>query len=264
MIKTLANRVALVTGSTSGIGLGIAEALANSGCSVCLNGFGDNIDELVTSLKEKYNVPIMYSGANMLDRNEIKSMIENDIQSTLGAPVDILVNNCGMQHVSPIETFDEDIFERVVQLNLTSNFYAIKYVLEDMRKRGYGRIINIGSTHGKVASINKSAYVASKHGVVGLTKAVALETAKDSNITCNAVCPGFVLTPLVEAQIEAIAKESNLTLEEASQTLLRGKVPSETFVTVEQLGGLCAFLCSNYAEQLTGQDIAVDGGWTSV
>ena len=121
----------LVTGSTSGIGLGIAEALAN-GCSVCLNGFGDNIDELVTSLKEKYDVPIMYSGANMLDRNEIKSMIENDIKSTLGAPVDILVNNCGMQHVSPIETFDEDIFERVVQLNLTSNFYAIKYVLEDM------------------------------------------------------------------------------------------------------------------------------------
>lgn len=264
MIKTLANRVALVTGSTSGIGLGIAEALANSGCSVCLNGFGDNVDEIVASLKEKYDVPIMYSGANMLDRDEIRHMIQEDIKSTMGAPVDILVNNCGMQHVSPIETFDEDVFEKVVQLNLTSNFYAIKYVLDDMRNRGYGRIINIASTHGKVASINKSAYVASKHGVVGLTKAVALETAKDRNITCNAVCPGFVLTPLVEAQIEAIAEETNVTLEKASQKLLREKVPSETFVTVDQLGGLCTFLCSNYAEQLTGQDIAVDGGWTSV
>ena len=264
LTKTLANKVALVTGSTSGIGLGIAEALAENGCSICLNGFGENIDEIVTSMEKKYNVPVMYNGANMLNRNEIKDMIENDIKSTFGTSVDILVNNCGMQHVSPIESFDEDIFEKVIQLNLTSNFYTTKYVLNDMREKEYGRIINIASTHGKVASVNKSAYVASKHGVVGLTKTIALETAKDTNITCNAICPGFVLTPLVAAQIDVIADNKNITFEEAGKDLLSEKVPSENFVTVEQLGGLCSFLCSDNAEQLTGQDIAVDGGWTSV
>eukprot|EP00943_MAST-04B_sp_MAST-4B-sp1_P008629 g8629.t1 len=264
MIKTLANKVALVTGSTSGIGLGIAEALAEKGCSVCLNGFGDNIDELVASIGNKYDVPVMYSGANMLDRGEIKDMIQHDIKQKFGTSVDILINNCGMQHVSPIETFDEDIFEKVIQLNLTSNFYTTKYVLNDMRDKGYGRIINIASVHGQVASINKSAYVASKHGVVGLTKTVALETAKDMNITCNAVCPGFVLTPLVAAQIDSLAKTKGVSFEEAGKLLLQEKVPSEEFVTVEQLGGLCTFLCSNDAQQLTGQDIAVDGGWTSV
>jgi 3-hydroxybutyrate dehydrogenase len=196
-IKTLANKVALITGSTSGIGLGIAEALAEKGCSICINGFGENIDEIVTSMKKKYKVPVMYNGADMLNRYEIKDMIENDIKSTFGTSVDILVNNCGMQHISPIEDFDEDMFEKVIQLNLTSNFYTTKYVIKDMREKQYGRIINVASTHGKVASVHKSAYVASKHGVVGLTKTIALETATDINLTCNAICPGFVLTPLV-------------------------------------------------------------------
>jgi 3-hydroxybutyrate dehydrogenase len=196
-IKTLANKVALITGSTSGIGLGIAEALAEKGCSICINGFGENIDEIVTSMKKKYKVPVMYNGADMLNRYEIKDMIENDIKSTFGTSVDILVNNCGMQHISPIEDFDEDMFEKVIQLNLTSNFYTTKYVIKDMREKQYGRIIKVASTHGKVASVHKSAYVASKHGVVGLTKTIALETATDINLTCNAICPGFVLTPLV-------------------------------------------------------------------
>ena len=294
MLRSLTNKVALVTGSTSGIGLGIAEVLASQGATVVLNGFGDNVEELVAKIERDHGVPCMYSGADMLRRDDIEAMIKGDIKSKFGT-VDILVNNCGMQHVSPVESFDDDMFERVLALNLTSNFYTTKHVIGDMRQNGYGRIINVASTHGKVASVNKSAYVASKHGVVGFTKTIALETAKDSNLTCNgtffyahfvshnhlrplidsltrslftrlyatAVCPGFVLTPLVSSQIESRAAANGTSFDQASKDLLREKVPSEEFVTVEALGHLCAFLCTDHGKQITGQAIAADGGWTS-
>lgn len=256
----LTDRVALVTGSTSGIGLSIAKALAAEGCSVMLNGFGDRdaIEKQRVDLAATYNVRCLYNGADLSQPSECVGLIE-DAEARMGC-VDILVNNAGIQYVSPIESFPVDRWDAIMALNLSAAFHTIRAVLTSMRRRGWGRLINIASTHGLVASPDKSAYVAAKHGLVGLTKVVALETA-GQNITCNAICPGWVLTPLVQRQIEARAKAGGIDLERATRDLLAEKQPSGVFTTVEQIGALAVFLSTEAASNLTGASIPVDGGW---
>eukprot|EP00160_Parvularia_atlantis_P000877 Unigene10711_Nuclearia_a/m.32753 Unigene10711_Nuclearia_a/g.32753 ORF Unigene10711_Nuclearia_a/g.32753 Unigene10711_Nuclearia_a/m.32753 type:complete len:261 (-) Unigene10711_Nuclearia_a:31-813(-) len=258
----LAGRVALVTGSTSGIGLGIARALAASGAHVMLNGLGDlaEIERLQRALAAEHGVRVGYSAANMLNKDEVAGMIAQT-KRELGA-VDILVNNAGIQHVAPVDQFPDEQWDRVLAVNLTSAFHAIKHAVPLMRERQWGRIVNIASVHGLVGSANKSAYVAAKHGLVGLTKVVALENAT-SNITCNAVCPGWVRTPLVEQQIEARAAQNKTSIELATQDLLREKQPSLRFATVDQLGALVVFLASDAAASMTGASLPVDGAWTA-
>ena len=256
----LKGRTAIVTGSTSGIGLGIARCLAAQGADVMLNGFGDAADiaALCRELGREFGVRVAYDGADMSKPAEIKAMIANAEQAF--GTLDILVNNAGVQHVAPVEDFPEDAWERVIAINLSAVFYGTRYALPGMKARNWGRIINIASAHGLVASANKSAYVAAKHGVVGLTKTVALETAL-TNVTCNAICPGWVLTPLVQKQIDALAAKNGWTDEQAGRELLREKQPSETFVTPEQLGGLAVFLASEAASNMRGAAINMDGGW---
>ncbi len=258
----LKGRAAIVTGSTSGIGLGIAEALAAEGADVMLNGFGEpaEIQKRVVALEKRHNVRIIFSGADISKVDEVQEMVRYAAKA-LGS-VDILVNNAGIQHVDPIESFAAERWDAVIATNLSSNFHAIRAVLPGMRKRGWGRIINIASAHGLVASVGKTAYVAAKHGVIGLTKVVALETAA-TGITCNAICPGWVLTPLVEKQIEANAKRDGISLNESKQRLLAEKQPSKEFATPEQIGALVVFLCSEAAAQIRGAALPVDGGWTA-
>lgn len=258
--KKLKAKVAVVTGSTSGIGLGIARALAAVGVDLTLNGFGDPtlITELQRSLRDEFGVRVHYHPADMRQPSEIADLIR-DTASTLGS-VDILVNNAGIQHVAPIDEFPDDQWDAILAINLSSNFHTIKHALPLMKKNNWGRIINIASAHGLVASANKSAYVSAKHGVVGLTKAVALETAQ-TGITCNAICPGWVLTPLVQKQIDARAGHDNISAEQAKTELLREKQPSLEFVTSEQLGALTVFLCSEGAAQIRGAAYNMDGGW---
>ena len=258
----LKSKVALITGSTSGIGLGIAHSLAKQGADIVLNGFGaiSEIEELVDSLSMKYDVKVSYHPANMANPDEIKEMI-SFVETNLGG-VDILVNNAGIQHLAPIDEFPTEKWDSIIAINLSSAFHTIRCALPSMKSREYGRIINIASVHGLVGSEHKSAYVAAKHGLVGLTKVVALETAR-SPITCNAICPGWVLTPLVQDQIELRASNESISVEAAKDQLLSEKQPSVEFVTTEQLGSLVVFFCSEAAEQVRGVAWNMDGGWVA-
>jgi 3-hydroxybutyrate dehydrogenase len=258
----LHGKTAIVTGSTSGIGLGVARALAGQGANILLNGFGDAaaIDALRTALAAQHRVKVAYSGADMTRPAEIRDMVAQAASELGGA--DILVNNAGIQHVAPIESFPEDRWDAVIAINLSSAFHATKAALPHMRARNWGRIVNIASAHGLIASVNKSAYVAAKHGIVGLTKVTALETAM-TGITANAIAPGWVLTPLVQKQIDALAERERLSGAEAKDRLVGEKHPSREFVTIEQIGGIAVFLCSEAAAQIRGTTLSVDGGWTA-
>jgi len=258
----LSKKVALVTGSTSGIGLGIARALAQQGADIMLNGFGEAaaIAQLQQELASAYGVRVSHHAADMSKPAEIAEMIRAT-ESTLGR-LDVLVNNAGIQHVAPIEEFPIDRWDAVIAINLSSAFHTIRAALPGMKQRGFGRIINIASVHGLVASVQKAAYVAAKHGLVGLTKVVALETAQ-SPITCNAICPGWVLTPLVQKQVDARAQSKSMSNDDAKRDLLMEKQPSGEFVTPEQLGALAVFLCSDAATQIRGAAWNMDGGWAA-
>ncbi len=256
----LKGRTAIVTGSTSGIGLGIARALAAQGAKLMLNGFGDAkaIEDLRAGLAKEFGVEVLYNGADLSKADQCEALVR-DAEQRFGA-VDILVNNAGIQHVSPVQDFPVDRWDAVIAINLSSAFHTIRTALPGMQKRGWGRLVNIASVHGLVGSVNKSAYVAAKHGIIGLTKVVALENA-ESPITCNAICPGWVLTPLVQAQVDARAAAGNIPVAEAERDLLIEKQPSARFTTVEQLGAMTVFLCSDGAANITGASMPVDGGW---
>jgi 3-hydroxybutyrate dehydrogenase len=259
---SLKGKTALVTGSTSGIGLGIAGALAAQGANIVFNGFGDpkEIETLQADISRQYDVKTGYHNADMSKPAEIEALIKYATDN-FGA-VDILVNNAGIQHVANIEDFPVEKWDAIIAINLSSAFHTSRLVLPAMKARNWGRIINIASAHGLVGSIQKSAYVASKHGIVGFTKVAALETAK-TGITCNAICPGWVLTPLVQKQIEARAAQQGISIEEAKSALLGEKQPSGEFVTPEQLGALAVFLCSDAASQVRGAAWNMDGGWVA-
>ncbi len=258
----LRNKNAVVTGSTSGIGLGIARALAAQGANIVLNGFGDpeEIEFLRASMAAEFGVEVLFSDADMSVARQVREPIAL-IAARMGT-IDILINNAGIQHTAPVEEFPDDKWDAIVAINLSSNFHAIKAALPYMRAQGSGRIVNVASVHGLVASTMKCAYVAAKHGVIGLTKAIALETA-GSGITCNAVCPGWVLTPLVQKQIDDLATRDDLTPAQAQTQLLSQKQPSGEFATPAQLGALVVFLCSDAAGQISGSSMTVDGGWTA-
>ncbi|MEZ5648828.1 MAG: 3-hydroxybutyrate dehydrogenase [Alphaproteobacteria bacterium] len=259
---SLQGKRAVITGSTSGIGHSIAVALAKQGCDVLLNGFGEAaaIEALTRDLAAKNRVKAFYSAANLATAAGVSSLIAQ-AQTDLGG-IDILVNNAGIQHTSPIEDFLPERWDAIIALNLSAVFHAIHQVIPGMRRQGWGRIINIASVHGLVASPYKAAYVAAKHGVLGLTKVTALELAT-TRITCNAICPGWVRTPLVERQIEAKAKEQSLPLEEAAIKLLAEKQPSQRFTLPEDIGALTVFLCSEAAGNMTGTSLPIDGAWTA-
>jgi len=258
----LNGKAAVVTGSTSGIGLGIARELAGAGADVMLNGFGDAgaIEQLRADLAKEFGVQVAYSGADMSKPAEVAGMVEQ--AAAAFGKLDILVNNAGIQHTARVQDFPLDRWDAIIAINLTAAFVATRAALPGMLARGWGRIINVASTHGLVASAEKSAYVASKHGVVGLTKVVALETAT-TGVTCNAICPGWVLTPLVQKQIDARSAAQGMSVDQAKFELLAEKQPSHEFVTPDQLGALAVFLCSDAASQLRGQALAMDGGWTA-
>jgi 3-hydroxybutyrate dehydrogenase len=262
LAPTLNGKVALVTGSTSGIGLGVARALAAAGAHVALNGFGppDEIAEEQRQIEKKFRTRAIYFGADMSKPAEIAGMIEKAL-SSLGS-LDILVNNAGIQHIARIDEFPVAKWDAILAINLSSAFHTTRLALPGMRRAGYGRVINIASAHGLVASPFKSAYVAAKHGVVGLTKAIALETAEE-NITCNAICPGYVYTPLVEAQIEGQAKAHAVPREKVIRDVLLAQQPNKRFATVEELGALTVFLASEAGASITGAALPIDGGWTA-
>ena len=257
----LNDKTAIVTGSTSGIGLAIAEALAAAGANVMLNGLGDadEIEATRTQLEQASGRRILYHGANMLNPEEIAALIE-DTEHDLG-PVDILVNNAGIQHVAPVDEFPTDRWDQIIGINLTAVFHGIKAAVPGMKARRWGRILNIASAHALVASPFKSAYVAAKHGVAGLTKTVALEVAEHGT-TVNAICPGYVLTPLVAGQIPDTARARGITEDEVKRDVLLAAQPTKEFVTVEQIAGFAVFLCSDAAASITGAVLPVDGGWT--
>ncbi|GAA6141257.1 3-hydroxybutyrate dehydrogenase [Hydrogenophaga sp. 5NK40-0174] len=254
----LANKTALVTGSTSGIGLGIAKALAAQGANIVLNGFGDTEGPL----KEVADLgaEVAYHGADMSNPAEIEAMMAFAAQRF--GQIDILVNNAGIQHVAQVEDFPVERWDAVIAINLTSAFHTTRLALPAMKAAGWGRIINVASVHGLVASAQKSAYVAAKHGVVGLTKVVALETAT-TGVTCNAICPGWVLTPLVQKQVDAKADAGGISIEEATRQLLGEKEPSLQFTTPEELGALAVFFCSPAANNVRGAAWNMDGGWAA-
>jgi 3-hydroxybutyrate dehydrogenase len=255
-------KAAIVTGSTSGIGLGVARALAAGGADVLLNGFGDKavIEKLRKGMAEEYRVRVSYNGADMSKPAEVAAMVAQANRELGG--VDILVNNAGIQHTAPVEEFPPEKWDAVIAINLSAAFHAIRAALPLMRPRNWGRIINIASAHGLVASTQKAAYVAAKHGLMGLTKVVALETAT-TGITCNAICPGWVLTSLVQKQIDDRAAKEKMPVEEAKRELLAEKQPSIEFATPEQIGAAAVFLCSEAAAQIRGIALPVDGGWTA-
>lgn len=260
----LTNKVALVTGSTSGIGLGVALSLARKGVHIVLNGFGDSAAALAqvkaAAASEGHSSKVVYHDADMSKPEQIEALMVFAEQQCGG--VDILVNNAGIQHVAPIENFPVDRWDAIIAINLSSAFHTTRLALPTMRQRNWGRIINLASAHGLVASANKSAYVAAKHGLVGLTKSVALETAT-TGVTANAICPGWVLTPLVQKQIDDRAAREGITVEQASKDLLGEKQPSLQFTTPEQLAELAVFLCLPGSNNVRGQAWAVDGGWTA-
>ncbi|RZL89339.1 MAG: 3-hydroxybutyrate dehydrogenase [Variovorax sp.] len=254
----LKGKTALVTGSTSGIGLGIAKALAQQGANIVLNGFGD-VDRPKAEVAA-LGVEVDYHGADMSKPAQIEDMMK--FAASRFGRVDVLVNNAGIQHVANVEDFPVDRWDAVIAINLTSAFHTTRLAVPAMRQANWGRIINIASAHGLVASAQKSAYVAAKHGIVGFTKTVALETAT-TGITCNAICPGWVLTPLVQKQIDDRSAREGITVLQAQNELLGEKQPSLQFTTVEQLGGLAVFLCTPAADQVRGVAWQVDGGWTA-
>jgi 3-hydroxybutyrate dehydrogenase len=251
----LRGKTALVTGSTSGIGLGIAHALARAGADVVLTGFGDAL--AAVEAVAAHGTQVWHLPADLSDPAQIEALFEQ-VQQQVGR-LDILVNNAGIQHVAPVERFAPEAWDRIIALNLSAVFHCTRLALPGMRAAGWGRIVNIASVHGLVGSVGKAAYVAAKHGVIGLTKVVGLETA-DSPVTCNALCPGWVLTPLVQQQIDARAADGQ-TVAEARQALLAEKQPSGAFVTPEHLGELVLFLCSEAGSQVRGAAWNVDGGW---
>ncbi len=256
---TLSGKTAIITGSNSGIGLGIARALAGAGADVVLNSFTDRPEDhaLAASIGAEFGVTARYIKADMSKGDECRALI------TQAGRCDILVNNAGIQHVSPIESFPVEKWDAIIAINLTSAFHTTAAALPMMRAAGWGRVVNIASAHGLTASPFKAAYIAAKHGLVGLTKTVALETAREP-ITCNAICPGYVLTPLVEAQIPDQMKAHNMDRETVIREVMLERQPSKEFATVEQLGGTTVFLCSDAAAQITGTTISVDGGWTAL
>jgi 3-hydroxybutyrate dehydrogenase len=260
--QTLAGKVSLVTGSTSGIGLGIARALAAAGSEIVLNGFGK--PEEVADVQEKivadFKVRVSFSPADMSKPAAIRDMIEKTLQSF--GRLDILVNNAGIQHVAPLQDFPPEKWDAILAIDLSSAFHTTRLALPAMLRNKWGRIINIASAHGLVASPYKSAYVAAKHGIVGLTKVTALETA-EQGITCNAICPGYVYTPLVEAQIDGQAKAHGIPREQVIRDVLLAQQPNKRFATVEELGALAVFLASEAAASITGVALPVDGGWTA-
>ncbi len=258
----LKGKTAIVTGSTSGIGLGIARALASAGCDIMLNGFGEasEIEKERDGIAKEFGIRAAFNPADLSKAADITKLVEATTRE-LGQ-VDILVNNAGIQHTARVENFPADRWDAIIAINLSSNFHAIRAVIPQMRERNWGRIINIASTHGLVASVEKSAYVAAKHGVLGLTKVVALENAT-TGITCNAICPGWVLTPLVKKQITDRAAREKISVDQANHELLSEKQPSGEFATPEQIGALAAFLCSESAAQIRGAAVPIDGGWTA-
>ena len=258
----LKGKNALVTGSTSGIGLAIVRSLARAGANVTLNGLGDptEIEATRAALAREFRVEAAYSPADMTRPGEIAAMI-GEAEARWGA-LDILVNNAGIQHVAPIEDFPPEKWDAVIAINLSSSFHTIAAAVPGMKRRKWGRIINIASAHGLVASGQKAAYVAAKHGLVGLTKVVAIETA-NSGVTCNAICPGWVLTRLVEKQIEARAEASGKTIEQENLALLSEKQPMHEFTSPENIGAFALFLCSDSAATMTGGAYPIDGGWTA-
>lgn len=256
-MTSLQGKTALVTGSTSGIGLGIAQSLAQAGADILLNGFGEA--EQAIALVQRHGGKVRHHPADMSRPESIAEMM--DFAEKEFGSLDILVNNAGIQHVAPVEAFPPDRWDSILAINLSSVFHTTRLALPGMRQRGWGRIINIASVHGMVASAQKSAYVAAKHGVLGLTKVVALETAR-TGITCNAICPGWVLTPLVQKQIDAKAMADG-DLQRARHELLAEKQPSLEFVTPEQIGGLVLFLCSEAGSQVRGATWNIDGGWAA-
>ncbi len=255
---SLKGKTAIVTGSNSGIGLGIARELAKFGAKVVLNSFTDTEEDhkLAADMAAEFGTEVRYIQADMSKGAECRALIEK------AGACDVLVNNAGIQHVAAIDEFPTEKWDAIIAINLTSAFHTTAAALPLMRKAGWGRVVNIASAHGLRASPYKSAYVSAKHGVVGMSKAVALETAKEP-ITVNAICPGYVKTPLVEAQIPDTAKEYDMSEEEVIEKVILAKQPSKDFATVEQIGGIVEFLCSPAADQVTGTTISVDGGWTA-
>jgi 3-hydroxybutyrate dehydrogenase len=258
----LAGKNAVVTGSTSGIGLGMAGALCAAGANVMLNGFGDaaEIEATRAGLAGEHNVKVGYHGADMTKPEQIADLIETTRREM--GPIDILINNAGIQHVSPIEDFPIEKWDAIIAINLSSAFHTSRLVFAEMKQRGKGRIINLASAHGLVASPFKAAYVAAKHGIIGLTKTLALEGA-EHGITVNAICPGYVLTPLVEKQIPDTAKARGISEDQVKRDVLLAAQPTKQFVTTEQIGALTVFLCGEDAAQITGASLPVDGGWTA-
>lgn len=256
---TLKGKTAVITGSNSGIGLGIAREIAKAGANVILNSFTDSQDDhqLAKSIADEFNVSARYIRADMSDPNDCRALV------TQAGTCDILINNAGIQHVAPVDEFPVDKWNAIIAINLSSAFHTTAAALPMMRKAGWGRVVNIASAHGLTASPYKSAYIAAKHGVVGLTKTVALETAEEP-ITANAICPGYVLTPLVEAQIPDQMKAHDMERDEVVKKVMLARQPSREFATVEQLGGTTTFLCSDAAAQITGTTISIDGGWTAL
>ena len=255
----LTGRTAVVTGSNSGIGLGIARCFAEAGADVLLNSYTDRPEdhELARAIADEFGVGARYVPADLADADQCARLVAE------AGRCDILVNNAGIQHVAPIPDFPRGKWDAIIAVNLSSAFHTTAAALPMMRAAGWGRIINVASAHGLTASPYKSAYVAAKHGVVGLTKVTALETAREP-ITCNALCPGYVLTPLVEAQIPDTMKEYGMGREEVIEKVLLQRQPSKEFATVEQMGGICTFLCTPAADQITGTTISADGGWTAL
>jgi 3-hydroxybutyrate dehydrogenase len=258
----LSGKTALVTGSTSGIGLGIARALAEQGANIVFNGFGDaqQIEKLHTEVGAQFGVRTAYHNADMSKPAEIEAMMAFAGEKFGG--VDVLVNNAGIQYVANVEDFPPEKWDAIIAINLTSAFHTSRLALPGMKQKNWGRIINLASVHGLVGSAQKSAYVAAKHGLVGFTKVTALETAQ-TGVTCNAICPGWVLTPLVQKQVDDRAKREAISIEEAKKALLAEKQPSGEFVTPEELGALAVFLCSPAANQVRGVAWNMDGGWAA-
>ena len=258
----LKGKTAVVTGSTSGIGLGIAEGFAKEGVNLVLNGFGDaaEIETIRSGLASKFGIKVTYDGADMSKPEQIEAMMKKAAADFGG--VDILVNNAGIQHVCPVEEFPTAKWDAIIAINLSSAFHTTKMAVPYMKSKGWGRIINVASAHAMVASPFKSAYVASKHGIMGFTKTVALEVA-EKGVTCNAICPGYVLTPLVEKQIPDTAKARGMTIEQVKKDVLLAAQPTKQFVTTAQVAGTAIFLCSDSAASITGTNIMVEGGWTA-
>jgi 3-hydroxybutyrate dehydrogenase len=258
----LAGKVALVTGSTSGIGLGIARALAAAGADIVLNGLGvaGEIGRTREQIAAEFGIKASYSPADMTKPKSIAEMIGATIAES--GRLDIVVNNAGIQHVAPLDQFPVETWDRILAINLTAAFHTTRLALPAMRQNGFGRIINVASAHGLVGSPFKSAYVAAKHGIVGLTKVTALETA-EQGITCNAICPGYVYTPLVEAQIDGQAKAHGISRDQVIREVLLAQQPNKRFATVEELGALTVFLATEAAASITGVALPVDGGWTA-